>query len=58
MHAAVREQEPGKCPICAMALVREEPEQSALRQLFTNPLHLAAMAVLMAILIGAAMLLH
>ena len=58
MHPAVRESEPGKCPICAMALVRQDARFPLLRHLFANPVHLAVMAALMAILMAVAMMLH
>ena len=58
MHADVGTSEPGTCPVCGMALVAEEPRFPFLRHVFGNPLHLAAMAILMVVLMGVAMVLH
>ena len=56
MHANVRASERGKCPVCGMALVADEALFPLLRHLFGNPLHLAAVAIVMAILMGGAMM--
>ena len=58
MHANVRAAERGKCPVCGMALVRDDQRLPFLRHLFGNPLHLAAMAALMATLMVVALVLH
>ena len=55
MHGAVRQSGPGKCSICAMALVPEGTRLPLLRHLVSNRLHLIVMSWLMLLLMAAAM---
>lgn len=58
MHASVHSSERGSCPVCGMALVRADSRFPLLHHVFTDPLHLAAMVLLLALLMGVAMVLH
>ncbi len=57
MHREVRALSPGKCPRCGMALVREDARFGMLRHMFSNPIHLAVMLALMAVLMAASIIL-
>jgi Cu+-exporting ATPase len=58
MHPAVREASAGKCPKCGMALLPEGTRFALLRHMLT-PLHLAIMAaVMIAVMVGAMMLMR
>jgi hypothetical protein len=58
MHPEVREANAGKCPKCGMALLPEGTRFALLRHMMT-PLHLAIMAVVMiAVMVGAMMLMR
>ena len=56
MHGDVRQQGPGKCPKCGMALLPEGTRFALLRHMASNPLHLIVMAAIMAALMAAAMM--
>lgn len=55
MHPEIRQTTPGKCPKCGMALTPEGARFGLLRHVLSSPLHLVAMAGLMALLMVAAM---
>ena len=55
MHPEIRQTTPGKCPKCGMALLPEGARFGLLRHFVSSPLHLTAMAALMALLMIAAM---
>jgi hypothetical protein len=58
MHYEVREVNAGKCPKCGMALLPEGTRFALLRHMMT-PLHLAIMAaVMIALMVGAMMLMR
>jgi hypothetical protein len=58
MHSEVREGNAGKCPTCGMALLPEGTRFALLRHMMT-PLHLGIMAALMiAVMVGAMMLMR
>ena len=58
MHPEVREVNAGKCPKCGMALLPEGTRFALLRHMMT-PLHLAIMAAMMiALMVGAMMLMR
>jgi Cu+-exporting ATPase len=58
MHPEVREVNAGKCPKCGMALLPEGTRFALLRHMMT-PLHLAVMAaVMIALMVGAMMLMR
>jgi Cu+-exporting ATPase len=58
MHPEVREVNAGKCPKCGMALLPEGTRFALLRHMMT-PLHLAIMAaVMIALMVGAMMLMR
>jgi hypothetical protein len=48
MHSDIRQQGPGKCPKCGMALLPEGTRFGLLRHVLSNPVHIAVMAVIMA----------
>lgn len=55
MHPEIRQTTLGKCPKCGMALVAQGARFGLLRHVVSSPLHLIAMAGLMALLMIAAM---
>jgi hypothetical protein len=57
MHSDVRLAHPGKCPTCGMALLPEGTRFALLRHMFSSPLHLTIMVVVMLALMAAAMML-
>lgn len=57
MHSDVRQAGAGTCPHCKMDLVPEGEKFGMLRHMASNPLHLAAMAAVMLLLMAAAMML-
>jgi hypothetical protein len=57
MHKNVRQNGPGKCPECGMALLPEGIRFALLRHMASSPSHLAIMGVVMAALMATAMLL-
>ena len=58
MHPEVHEANAGKCPKCGMALLPEGTRFALLRHMMT-PLHLAIMAaVMIALMVGAMMLMR
>jgi hypothetical protein len=59
MHSDVRQNGPGKCPHCGMALLPEGTKFGLLRHMFSSPLHIGIMiALMLAIMAGAMFLLH
>jgi len=56
MHTSVRQAAPGKCPSCGMDLMPEGTRFGLLRHMMSSPLHLAAMAAVMAVLMAGAMI--
>jgi len=56
MHADVRETRPGRCPTCGMNLVPEGARFRLLRHMFGNPIHVAAMASVMVVVMAAIMM--
>jgi Heavy metal binding domain len=56
MHTSVRQAGPGQCPSCGMDLVPEGTRFALLRHMVSSPLHLAAMAAVMAVLMAGAMI--
>ena len=56
MHSKVRQAAPGQCPQCGMDLVPEGTRFALLRHMVSSPLHLAAMAAVMAVLMAGAMI--
>jgi len=56
MHKDVRQAEPGKCPACGMALVREGARFTMLQHIMSNPLHILVMGAIMVVLMIAAMM--
>ena len=56
MHASVRQFGPGKCPTCGMALLPEGTRFGMLRHMVGSPVHLAVMAIAMAVLMAAGMM--
>jgi hypothetical protein len=57
MHRAVRQEGPGQCPRCGMALLPEGTRFALLRHMAGKPLHLIVMLAGMAALMAAAMML-
>lgn len=57
MHGDVRQEGPGQCPKCGMALLPEGTRFALLRHMAGNPLHLLVMIAGMAALMAAAMML-
>jgi Cu+-exporting ATPase len=58
MHPEVREAKAGKCPKCGMGLLPEGTRFALLRHMMT-PLHLVIMAaVMIAVMVGAMMLMR
>lgn len=55
MHADVRQEGPGKCPKCGMALLPEGTKFAMLRHMAKNPLMLIILALLMIALMVWAM---
>ncbi|HET7191126.1 MAG TPA: heavy metal-binding domain-containing protein [Pseudolabrys sp.] len=55
MHRAVRQSGSGPCPKCGMALVPEGTRFAILRHMFSSPMHLAVMAVVMVAVMAALM---
>ena len=63
MHKDVREAEPGKCPACGMALVREGTrfamlQHMMLQHIMSNPLPLVVMGAIMVVLMIASMMMR
>jgi hypothetical protein len=56
MHAGVRQAGPGKCPKCGMELVPEGTRFALLRHMMSQPLHIVVMVAVMAVAMGAAMM--
>jgi heavy metal-binding protein len=56
MHSAVRQNGPGKCPTCGMALLPEGTRFAMLRHMTSSPMHLVVMGALMIALMVAAMM--
>ena len=56
MHSRVRQAKPGKCSACGMDLVAEGTRFALLRHMFSSPVHIAVMAVLMVVIMAAAMM--
>ena len=56
MHKAVRQDSPGKCPTCGMALQPEGTRFGMVRHMFSNPLPLVLMGAIMVVLMIAAMM--
>ena len=56
MHSGVRQQGPGKCPQCGMALLPEGTRFALLRHMMSNPLHLVVMAAVMVAVMAAVMM--
>jgi hypothetical protein len=52
----VRQDGPGKCPRCGMALLPEGARFAMLRHMLGSPLHIAVMAAVMVALMAAAMM--
>jgi hypothetical protein len=57
MHSDVRQQGPGTCPKCKMALIPEGTRFGIVRHMMSNPLHLLAMAALMIAVMAVGMML-
>ena len=57
MHLGVREDRPGKCPICGMSLVPEGSSFALLRHMLANPLHIIIMVIVILALMAAVMIL-
>ncbi len=57
MHSGVRQNGPGKCPQCGMALLPEGARFGFLRHMLSSPLHVAIMVAAMIALMAAAMML-
>ena len=55
MHSKVRQEQPGKCPVCGMDLVPEGARFGMLRHIAKNPLMLIAMVIVMIAIMAAAM---
>jgi len=59
MHSKVRQDGPGKCPDCGMALLPEGARFGLLRHMLGSPLHIAIMVgAMVAVMAVAMMLLH
>ena len=58
MHKDVREAEPGNCPDCGMALVREGTRFAMLQHIMSNPLPLVVMGAIMVVLMIASMMMR
>ncbi len=58
MHAEIRQSNPGKCPKCGMALVREGARFGMLRHMISSPKHLVIMAAVMAAVMAALMMMR
>ncbi len=56
-HPDVRLPSPGECPTCGMALLPEGTRFGLLRHVFSSPLHLAIMTLVMLAAIAAVMVL-
>lgn len=56
MHRDVRQQGPGQCPNCGMALLPEGTRFALLRHMASNPRHIIVMLAAMAALMAAAMM--
>ena len=56
MHKQVRETGPGRCPRCGMALLPEGTRFALLRHMFSNPLHLTVMVLVMLALMSFVMM--
>ena len=57
MHANVRSENAGKCPVCGMVLVGDQSRFPILEHMLANPVHLAVMALVMVALMAGAMML-
>ena len=58
MHKDVREAEPGQCPDCGMALVREGTRFAMLQHIMSNPLPVAVIGAIMVVLMIASMMMR
>jgi membrane fusion protein, copper/silver efflux system len=58
MHKNVRQDVPGKCPQCGMALLPEGTRFAMVRHILSNPLPLAVMGAIMVVLTIAAMMMR
>ena len=56
MHANVRQNGPGKCPACGMALLPEGTRFAFVRHIMSSPMHLVVMGGVMLALMAAAMM--
>jgi hypothetical protein len=57
MHSNIRQQGPGTCPTCSMALVPEGGRFALIRHMMSSPLHILIMAALMIALMAVGMML-
>jgi hypothetical protein len=56
MHRDVRQQGPGKCPKCGMALLAEGTRFALLRHMAGKPIHLTLMLTVMLVLMATVMM--
>jgi Heavy metal binding domain len=56
MHPEVRQQIPGTCSKCGMALMLEGTRFGMIRHMISNPLHLAIMVAVMIALMAVGMM--
>jgi hypothetical protein len=56
MHRDVRQQGPGKCPKCGMALLAEGTRFALLRHMAGKPIHLTLMLTVMLVLMATIMM--
>jgi hypothetical protein len=57
MHSEVRQDSPGKCPKCGMALLQEGTRFGLLQHMLRSPSHLVIMAAVMVVVMAAVMML-
>ena len=56
MHKAVRQPNPGSCPVCGMALMPEGTRFAIARHMLSSPMHIAVMGAVMVALMAALMM--
>lgn len=58
MHTSVRQEGPGRCPKCGMALMPEGTRFGLFRHIISSPVHVVLMVAVMIALMAAIMLMR
>jgi len=56
MHRSVRQQTPGVCTVCGMALLPEGTRFAIVRHMLSSPMHIAVMAAVMVAIMAVLMM--